>query len=137
MWRILAVILAVGLAACSSDKPRPSTTPIEAPPPKPPPPRPEPPAPSRPAPPPAVPPESLNGLKRDEVRALLGPPTSETTRAMGTIWRYRRGECALSLVFYPEVETEIERVLSYELEKGKDAATCIKRLRDHGGRNGK
>lgn len=129
VWRILAVILAVGLAACSSDKPRPSTTPIEAPPPKPPPPR--------PAPPPAVSPERLSGLNSDEVRALFGPPTSETTRAMGKIWRYRRGECALSLVFYPEVETEIERVLSYELEKGKDAAACIKRLRDNGGRNGK
>lgn len=90
-----------------------------------------------PTPPPTISPESLAGLNRDEVHALLGRPTSETKRAMGTIWRYRRGECALSLVFYPEVETEIERVLSYEFERGKDAAACFKRLRDHGGRNGK
>ncbi|WP_068438019.1 hypothetical protein [Magnetospirillum sp. XM-1] len=136
MWRILALILAMGVAACST-KPPPPVAPAETPIPKPPPPRPEPPPPARPAPPPAVSPESLGGLNRDEVRALFGPPTSETTRAMGTIWRYRRGECALSLVFYPEVGTEIERVLSYEFERGKDAAGCIKRLRDSGGRNGK
>ncbi|WP_237051507.1 hypothetical protein [Magnetospirillum sp. ME-1] len=111
------------------DTPRPSTTPVEVPPPKPPPPR--------PAPPPAFSPESLNGLNRDEVLALFGRPTSETRHAMGMTWRYRRGDCALSLVFYPEVDTEIERVLGYELERGKDAATCIRRLRDTGGRNGK
>ncbi|TAN55338.1 MAG: hypothetical protein EPN20_20370 [Magnetospirillum sp.] len=122
----------MGLAACST-KPPPPVAPSEAPISKPPPPRPEP---SRPILPP-VSPESLSGLSRGEARALLGHPTSETTRAMGTVWRYRRGDCVLSLVFYPEVETEIERVLGYEFEGGKDAVTCFKRLRDAGGRNGK
>ena len=116
VWRVVTIILMMGVAACSSK----------------PPPRP---APPRSAPP--VSPESLSGLSRDEARALLGRPASETVRAMGTIWRYRRGDCTLSLVFYPEVETEVERVLSYEFEGGKDAGICFKRLRDAGGRNEK
>lgn len=132
VWRVVTIILMMGLAACST-KPPPPVSPTETPVPKPPPPRPEP---SRPAPP-AVSPESLNGMSRNEARALLGRPASETARAMGTVWRYHRGDCALSLVFYPEVETDIERVLSYEFEGGKDAGTCFKRLRDAGGRNGK
>ncbi|WP_231848921.1 hypothetical protein [Paramagnetospirillum magneticum] len=130
----MTIILVMGLAACSTTPPPPAVPSQQPPLPRPPPPRPEAP---RPAPSPAVSPDSLNGLSRDEARALLGSPTSETVRAMGTVWRYRRGECVLSLVFYPEVETDIERVLGYEFEGGKDAVTCFKRLRDTGGRNGK
>ncbi len=133
VWRVVTIILMMGLAACSSKPPPPIASPTATIP-KPPPPRPDPP---RSAPPSPVSPESLSGLSRDDARALLGRPASETVRAMGTIWRYRRGDCTLSLVFYPEVETEVERVLSYEFEGGKDAGICFKRLRDAGGRNGK
>ncbi|EME70320.1 hypothetical protein H261_09043 [Paramagnetospirillum caucaseum] len=121
----------MGLSSCST----PPVPPLETPIPKPPPPRPEPPR-FRPTPAPATP-ESLTGLSRDEARALLGRPASETARAMGTVWRYRRGDCALSLVFYPEVETNVERVLSYEFEGREEAGACFRRLRDAGGRNGK
>lgn len=144
MWRVVNVVLTMMaglvLAACSTTPAPPPAPPAETPIPKPPPPRPEPPRPEPPRPrpaPSAASPESLNGLSRDEAHALLGRPASETARAMGTVWRYRRGECALSLVFYPEVETNVERVLIYEFEGGKDADTCFKRLRDAGGRNGK
>lgn len=135
---VMSAMLGLGLAACSAAPVPPQTPPPPAAAsiPKPPPPRPAPPPVSSPPSPPAAA-DSLTGLGRDEVRALLGPPASETARAMGTVWRYRRGDCALSLVFYPEVETSVERVLGYEFEGGKDAGACLKRLRDAGGRNGK
>ncbi len=102
-------------------------------------PRPEPPAKRPPAPAPTehLRPEQLTGLNRDEAQALLGPPTAETTQAMATVWSYRRSDCALSLVFYPEVETAIQRVLSYEFEGGGDAAACLNRLRESRTRHGR
>lgn len=123
------------LAACSTRPPPGAQTPI----PKPPPPRPEA---ARPPPPPASPPAAaapatLTGLSREQALALLGRPAAETSQAMGTVWLYRLGHCRLSLVFYPEVETEIERVLSYEFAEGADPAACLKRLRKAGGGDGK
>jgi outer membrane protein assembly factor BamE (lipoprotein component of BamABCDE complex) len=132
---MMAVALLAALGACTT-APAPSTS---APPPaaKLPPvpvPRPEPPLPARRLDPS---PQSLNGLSRDEIRALLGPPASETSQAMATVWSYRKGSCALSLVFYPEVETATERVLSYEFKPEAEAATCLNRLREARSRNGK
>jgi hypothetical protein len=136
------------LAACSTPLIPAATPPSAAEPPivRPPPPRPEPPRrppPAATAPTAAAPsapqatPEGLKGLSRDEAAALLGQPTARTQLATGTVWTYRRGGCALSLLFYPEVESGVERVLGYETEGGADAAACLKRLREAGDRHGR
>jgi len=134
---ILAAIVGT-VAACTSPftlgpfaPPAPASPPASTPPR--PMPRPEPPPVRRPVPPPAAEglrPEQLTGLSRDETLALLGPPTDEATQAMATVWRYHRGGCALSLVFYPEVETAVLRVLSFEFEGGGDAVACLDRLHE-------
>lgn len=135
------------LAACATPLTPAAPPPSAAEPPivRPPPPRPEPP--KRPSPAPTAPaaapaatqatPEGLKGLSRDEAAALLGQPTARTELATGTVWTYRRGGCALSLLFYPEVESGVERVLGYETEGGADAAACLKRLREAGDRHGR
>lgn len=80
-------------------------------------------------------PEQLSGLNQEEAQLLLGPPSAESIQAMATVWTYRRGGCALSLVFYPEVETAVQRVLSYEFAGGGEAANCLNRLREARTRN--
>jgi hypothetical protein len=130
----MLVVWLGAVSACSS----PQTV---SPPPPVPQPRPEVPA-ARPVPSPAVPPpaelrpDQLTGLSRDETMALLGPPTARSTRAMASVWTYRRGRCVLSLMFYPEVGTGIERVLSTEAEGGGTAETCLRRLREERLRHG-
>lgn len=137
---LMVVALSLGaITACSSPPvPSPASPPPAGPVVKVPPPKPEPPAKRPPVPALAnVQPEQLTGLNQDEAQALLGSPTSEATQAMATVWSYRRGGCALSLVFYPEVETAVQRVLSYEFAGGGDAAACLKRLHEARTRNGK
>lgn len=144
-WRtVLALACGGALAACSSP-PAPATQPPAAGSPvmvRPPPPRPEPPkrttpTVTAPAVAPPLTPEGLKGLSRDEAVALLGQPIARTELATGTVWTYRRSGCALSLLFYPEVESGVERVLGYETEGGADATACLKHLREAGGRNGR
>ena len=107
-------------------------------------PRPEPPPhrPAAPAPAPAPDPDhlqpgQLTGLDREATLALLGPPAAESTQAMALVWRYRARGCALSLIFYPEVETGVQRVLGYEFSGGGDGAACLNRLRESHLRHGR
>jgi len=145
--RVMVMMLASTLGAvtaCGTPERSPAPTPpaVSAPPAiKVPPPRPEPPAKRPPAPPPAPPahadlqPAPLIGLSRDEASALIGPPMGESIQGMASVWDYRQGECRLSLMFYPEVETTVERVLSYEFVG--DATTCLNRFRESRDRRGK
>jgi hypothetical protein len=137
---LMVVALSLGtITACSS---LPFSSPAPPPPAGPvvkvPPPKPEPPAKPETAAkrPPELRPEQLTGQTQDEAQALLGPPTTQSTQAMATVWTYRRGDCSLSLMFYPEVETAVQRVLGYEFGGG-DAASCLKRLHEARNRNGK
>ena len=137
---LMIVAAMVGtITACTTPLvPSPAPPPPAGPVVKVPPPRPEPPA-KRPnvTAPANVQPEQLTGLNQDEAQALLGPPTAESTQAMATVWTYRRGDCALSLMFYPEVETAAQRVLSSEFQGSGDAAACLKHLHEARTRNGK
>ena len=47
-------------------------------------------------------PDSLIGLDRAEVRALLGPPSFIRREKPTELWRYRHGSCALALFLYAE-----------------------------------
>ena len=46
--------------------------------------------------------DSLIGLDRAEVRALLGPPSFIRREKPTELWRYRHGSCALALFLYAE-----------------------------------
>lgn len=60
-------------------------------------------------------PDGLVGLDEAQLRAKLGPPTSEEDRAPGKVWRYRDGACTVDLDLYPDVETRVYRALAYEV----------------------
>ena len=65
-------------------------------------------------PPPA--PVSLAGKSEKELRALLGPPTSEEERPPGKRWRYQEGSCSLDVQLYPDVQTKQFGTLAYEVK---------------------
>ncbi len=84
-------------------------------------------------PPPAPPaPVSLAGKSEKELRALLGPPTSEEERPPGKRWRYQDGSCTLDIQLYPDVQTKQFGTLAYEVksddnsDEGKRA--CLAQL---------
>jgi hypothetical protein len=47
---------------------------------------------------------------------------------MGAIWGYRSGSCGVTLAFFPEVGSAIERVLSVEVKDATSAGDCLSRL---------
>lgn len=51
---------------------------------------------------PRVNPDSLIGLDRKAIGALLGPPTFVRRDKPTELWRYRHGSCALALFFYAD-----------------------------------
>ncbi len=76
---------------------------------------------------------SLIGLDMTQARKRLGPPTEEVEQAPAKVWRYRTAQCSLDMSLYPDVHTQIFRVLSYEV-KGNDGTEqgrrkCISDLR--------
>lgn len=78
-------------------------------------------------PPVAGPPTELAGKSESEVRALLGPPTSEEARPPGKRWRYRDGQCTVEVQLYPDVQTKQFGTLAYEV-KSDDSTDEGKRL---------
>jgi hypothetical protein len=82
---------------------------------------------------PAVPPSTngrgiaLAGKSEQEVRAMLGTPTSEEDRPPGKRWRYRDGRCTLDIQLYPDVHTKQFGTLAYEV-KSDDNTDEGKRL---------
>jgi hypothetical protein len=61
-------------------------------------------------------PVNLIGKSEDQVRALLGPPTSVEERAPGKTWHYRVGQCSADVQLYPDVQTRKFGTLSYEVK---------------------
>src|SRR5262249_20071279 len=59
---------------------------------------------------------SLAGKSENELRALLGAPTSEEDRPPGKRWRYRDGQCTLDVQLYPDVQTKQFGTLAYEVK---------------------
>lgn len=82
-----------------------------------------------------VAPKSLQGMTPEQVISLIGHPASETRKALGAVWLYRSAECSLSLAFFPEVETKVERVLTVELQGGHTEAACLGTLVEQRGRH--
>lgn len=59
---------------------------------------------------------ALSGKSENELRALLGTPTSEEDRPPGKQWRYRDGQCTLEVQLYPDVQTKQFGTLAYEVK---------------------
>jgi hypothetical protein len=70
---------------------------------------------------------ALAGKSEQEVRAMLGAPTSEEDRPPGKRWRYRDGRCTLDVQLYPDVHTKQFGTLAYEV-KSDDNTDEGKRL---------
>jgi hypothetical protein len=64
----------------------------------------------------AAEPLNLTGWSEHDVRALLGPPTTEENNAPGKTWRYRDGQCSLDVQLYPDVKTHQYGTLDYEVK---------------------
>ncbi len=58
--------------------------------------------------------ESLLDKDFADVMALLGDPSSKQLQSPGEMWLFAASDCTLRLFFYPQVEGESFRVLSYE-----------------------
>lgn len=76
---------------------------------------------------------TLVGLNMQQTRDRLGPPTEEIEQAPAKVWRYRNAQCSLDVAMYPDVQTQVFRVLNYEV-KGNDGTEqgrrkCISGLR--------
>jgi hypothetical protein len=69
----------------------------------------------------------LSGKSENEIRAMLGTPTSEEERSPGKRWRYRDGQCTLDVQLYPDVQTKQFGTLAYEV-KSDDNSDEGKRL---------
>lgn len=56
------------------------------------------------------------GMSERELRAMLGPPTSEEEHPPGKQWRYRDGKCTVDIQLYPDVETKQFGTLAYKVK---------------------
>ena len=81
-------------------------------------------------------PVPLNGKSESELRALLGPPTTEEETAPGKTWRYRDGRCALDVQLYRDVSTRKFGTLSYEVTSDDNSnegrRNCLAQLQSRG-----
>lgn len=68
----------------------------------------------------SAPPPVLTGYRESELRAMLGPPTSEEVHPPGKQWRYRTGRCTLDIQLYPDVETKQYGTLAYKVKSDDD-----------------
>ncbi len=88
---------------------------------------PETPPPAMKRPPPLPPRIALRLVGQDDagITRLLGPPTAVAAAPPGTVWRYWVEGCRLEVFFYPHVETQELRALSYRLSpEAGDTQPC-------------
>jgi len=63
-------------------------------------------------------PTKLVGLDFAAAKALLGEPIEQHEEPPARVWAYDGRICQLSVFFYPSVEDNVFRVLTYEVEDG-------------------
>lgn len=147
--KILALMAILTLAGCvepresSPPPPPPPAEQIALLPPVPAPPEPAelvPPVPPRKPPAPKLPekavyfPDELIGLDHPGVVKLLGTPLDSRNEGAAHVLTYRGKNCQLDVIFFLDVKTGTERVLSFDQQPaaGRNAAACYAALR--GGR---
>ncbi len=96
------------------------------------PPLPTPPPPRGPAAQP-VDPNKLVGLSQEEVRRLIGPPSSTREEPPAVVWSYGSPGCGLDVSFYLDLATQTFRALAYDLKPkgahGLQGSACLASLR--------
>lgn len=63
-------------------------------------------------------PEQLVGLDFDSTKALLGSPALQLEQPPAKIWAYNGGTCMFNLFFYPSVDDNKFRILTFEIMDG-------------------
>ena len=65
------------------------------------------------------------GLSQDDVRRLLGEPTSQSARGAAQTWTYQGSGCSVDIVFYYDVTRGGFFALSEQLAGGGEGGTCL------------
>lgn len=60
-------------------------------------------------------PDLLVGLDFEATKALLGDPALKTEQPPAKVWAYNGGSCMFSVFFYPSMDDNVFRVLTYEV----------------------
>ena len=64
--------------------------------------------------------EGLVGLDFDATQALLGEPALDEVQSPARVWAYNGSGCVLSIFFYPNVDGQSYRALTYEVKGAED-----------------
>ena len=65
--------------------------------------------------------EGLVGLDFDATEALLGEPALDEVQSPARVWAYTGRGCVLSIFFYPNVDGQSYRALTYEIKGAEDS----------------
>lgn len=66
-------------------------------------------------------PKQLVGLDFDSTKALLGDPARQLEQPPAKVWAYNGKTCVFNVFFYPSVDDDVFRVLTYEVAGGAPA----------------
>ena len=70
--------------------------------------------------------EGLVGLDFDATEALLGEPALEQVQAPARVWAYNGTGCVLSIFFYPNVDGQSYRALTYEVKGAEESPDRVR-----------
>jgi hypothetical protein len=76
-------------------------------------------------------PMQLVGLSQSEVRQLLGPPTTSSTKGAAQSWTYQRADCSIEIAFYYDLTRNGFFALSQRLAHGADEGVCLSNIHDN------
>lgn len=75
-------------------------------------------------------PKALVGMTPDEIRAMLGAPSSERADPPATVWTWRHERCEVDVFFYMDIGNQAFRALTYEFRGAKRReAKCLGALK--------
>lgn len=60
-------------------------------------------------------PKQLVGLDFDSTKALLGDPALQLEQPPAKVWAYNGKTCVFNVFFYPSVDDDVFRILTYEV----------------------
>lgn len=69
-------------------------------------------------------PRLLVGLDFDATKALLGDPALQSEQPPAKVWAYNAGDCMFNVFFYPSVEDNVFRVLTYAVTGMAESQTA-------------
>lgn len=78
------------------------------------------------------------GLNHRAIASIFGAPHSAERDGASIIWNYRIPDCALQIVFYPDIERQTFHALQYALTDGQgeepaDPRPCFERVKSESG----